>query len=173
MREGAGMPKKIENVRALLLKEARRLLEKEGYGKLTMRSVASACGLGVGTAYNYFSSKDMLVASFMLEDWQTALQKMQSCQESGIKKVECVYQSLLEFIAQHQALFSDLNAQKSYSAGSAIWHKQLRDQLAAAVLPACSDQDGFLSQFIADSLLSWSAEGKDFSHLSPIIEKLL
>lgn len=169
------MPKKIENVRELLLKEARRLLEKEGYAKLTMRSVASACGLGVGTAYNYFSSKDMLVASFMLEDWLTALQKMQACQESGVKKVECVYQTLLEFIAQHQALFSDLNAKKSYSASSATWHKQLRSQLAQAILPACQDkeQGEFLSEFLADALLSWSVEAKDFSALEPIVKKLL
>lgn len=169
------MPKKIENIRQLLLDKAKWLLEKEGYAKLTMRSVASACGLGVGTAYNYFSSKDMLIASFMLEDWRNALQKMQACQAKGVEKAECVYQNLLEFIAQHQTLFSDEGAQKSYLASSATWHKQLREQLSQAVLPACQgkEQEEFLSLFIADSLLSWSVEGRAFSDLKPIIEKLL
>ena len=38
----------------------------------TVRSVAAGCGVAVGTVYNYFSSKDMLIAAFMLEmDGQT------------------------------------------------------------------------------------------------------
>ena len=169
------MPKKIENIRALLLSEATRLLEKEGYEKLTMRSVASACGLGVGTAYNYFSSKDMLIASFMLSDWLNVLEKMNACQEKGVDKVKCIYENLLDFIAQYQALFSDEGAKKSYLAGSAAWHKQLREQLAQTIAPACQGdkKEGFLSEFIADSLLSWSVEGKEFSSLAPIIKKLL
>ena len=169
------MPKKIENVRALLICEAKRLLKQDGYSKLTMRSVANACGLGVGTAYNYFSSKDMLIASFMLEDWLSALAKMNACTAVGVEKVECVYQTLWEFIVQNQTLFADSSAKKSYSAGISTWHKTLREQLAKAVLPACLgvENSGFVSQFIADSLLSWSAEGIEFSLLKPIINKLL
>ena len=51
------MPKIIENVREQLLGEAKRQIAKKGYGKTTIRSVASACGFGVGTVYNYFKSK--------------------------------------------------------------------------------------------------------------------
>ena len=47
----------------------------------------------VGTIYNYFSSKDMLVASIMAEDWLTSLRNMQnSCKvsstiEQGVKAI--------------------------------------------------------------------------------------
>ena len=169
------MPKKIENVRVLLMQEAKRLLQIDGYAKLTMRSVAAACGVGVGTVYNYFSSKDMLIASFVLDDWLQALKKMQQCDEAGVDRVAHVYRCLSKFISQNGALFHDESAKKSYSAASNVWHKQLREQLAKAVLPACKGQDGeeFLSLFIADCLLSWSAEEKDFSDLAPIMEKLL
>ena len=67
------MPKIIENIREKLLEEAKRQVMEQGYSAMTIRSVASACGVGVGTVYNYFSSKDMLVASFMLEDWMKCL----------------------------------------------------------------------------------------------------
>ena len=51
------MPKIIENIREKLLEEARRQVMEEGYEAMTIRSVAGACGVGVGTVYNYFSSK--------------------------------------------------------------------------------------------------------------------
>ena len=50
------MPKIIENLKARLIAEAKRQIEEAGYGAVTIRSVASSCGVGVGTVYNYFPS---------------------------------------------------------------------------------------------------------------------
>ena len=49
------MPKIIDNVRKKLLDEARKQILEKGYSAVTVRSVASACNIGVGTVYNYFS----------------------------------------------------------------------------------------------------------------------
>ena len=46
------MPKILENIREILLQEAKRQVFENGYSSLTIRSVASACGIGVGTVYN-------------------------------------------------------------------------------------------------------------------------
>ena len=70
------MPKIIENLRDQLLQEARKQIAERGYTGTTIRSVAGACGVGVGTVYNYFSSKEMLIAAFMMEDWQKQLDAM-------------------------------------------------------------------------------------------------
>ena len=67
------MPKIIENLRERLLKEARAQSRQAGYDSLTMRGVAQACGVGVGTLYNYCPSKDVLVASFVAEDWHSVM----------------------------------------------------------------------------------------------------
>ena len=67
------MPKIIENLESRLMEEAKRQIEESGYGAVTIRSVAKGCGVGVGTVYNYFPSKDDLVASFMLADWKECL----------------------------------------------------------------------------------------------------
>ena len=74
------MPKIIDNVREELLKEAKRQVNEEGYAQTTIRSVAKGCGIAIGTVYNYFPSKDMLIATFMMEDWSIAF--------SSIKKYE-------------------------------------------------------------------------------------
>ena len=64
------MPKRIENLEHRLIEEAKKQIEKAGYGAMTIRSVAKACGVGVGTVYNDFSSKEALIATHLLEDWK-------------------------------------------------------------------------------------------------------
>lgn len=50
------MPKIIKNLESKLIAEAQKQILAQGYGAVTIRSVANACGVGVGTVYNYFSS---------------------------------------------------------------------------------------------------------------------
>ena len=64
------MPKIIEDVREDVLALSRRILLEEGPQALVIRRVASDLGLATGTIYNYFPSKDVLLAEIMLEDWQ-------------------------------------------------------------------------------------------------------
>ena len=67
------MPKIIENLESRLMEEARKQIEESGYDAVTIRSVAKGCGVGIGTVYNYFPSKDDLLAAFMLADWKVCL----------------------------------------------------------------------------------------------------
>lgn len=171
------MPKIIENVREQLLSEAKRQIEENGYAKTTIRSVAGACGLGVGTVYNYFPSKDMLIASFMLEDWQHCLQTMRAlpCNDPLVF-MEGIQSALRSYIDKHQALFSDSDAEKVYTTAFAGRHTLLRDQLAEAIRPICifspSVEPAFLARYLAESILTWTVAGTEFSTLSPILKLL-
>ena len=72
------MPKIIENPESRLVAEARKQALEGGYSAVTIRSVAAACGLGVGTVYNDFPSKDALPAAFLLEDWKECLRAVEA-----------------------------------------------------------------------------------------------
>ena len=54
------MPKIIENIREKLLIEAKKQVMENGYSSMTIRSVATACGVGTGTVYNYFPSQSLV-----------------------------------------------------------------------------------------------------------------
>ena len=168
------MPKIIENLREKLVAEAQRQVEESGYAALTIRSVAAACNVGVGTVYNYFQSKDALVAAFMLEDWQKCMAKIQLSAEenrSADPVLRCIHTQLLSFISVHQALFADEAALASFSGSPSPYHSMLRTQLAQPLRVFCPDD--FTSEFIAEALLTWTVAGRGIEEILPLLEKLL
>lgn len=171
------MPKIIENCREKLLDEARRQINECGYGALTIRGVASACGVGVGTVYNYFSSKDALVATFMLEDWQAATADMHKAFGSGMPMeiLSAEYDGLVSFAARHRALFMDPAAIAAFSVLPRAWHARLRKQLAAPLETALAPRANarFLSQFLVESLLTWAQAGVAKDELTAVWQPLL
>lgn len=168
------MPKILENVRERILSEAKKQVTEKGYTKMTIRSVAKACGLGVGTVYNYFPSKDVLIASFMLEDWQKMLSEIRENPEGTPKEVlNKVYTELQSFSTTYRGVFRDSAAIKVFAVASGEWHPQLLEQLASVLQPVCEKngktQDAFFSKFVAEALLTWTVKGTSFTELYEVL----
>lgn len=93
------MPKTIDNLREQLLEEAGKQVAENGYAKTTIRSVAKACKIAVGTVYNYFESKDMLIASVMAEDWFACLNAMKNRTSTDARTVlEKIFNGLIFWV---------------------------------------------------------------------------
>ena len=140
---------------------------------MTIRSVAKACGVGVGTVYNYFPSKDALLASYMLSDWNRcvdAIQAVSTYSESPEPVVHCIYDQLLAFADRHKTVFQDEAAAASFAGSSSRYHGVLRSQLAAPLRKFCGD--AFAAEFIAEALLTWTMEGKALSQIQGMVERL-
>lgn len=167
------VPKIIENLRARLVEEAGRQVEAEGYSATTVRSVAAACGVGVGTVYNYFDSKDSLIAAFMLEDWRIcldAIRQAAGCADGPEPVLRQAYAQLRAYAERHQALFRDKDAARSYFSALGAYHGRLRDTLAQPLRRFFSED--FLPAFLAEALLTWTMEGKPYEALAPVFRKL-
>ena len=52
-----------------ILKTSRELIRQQGWSALNIRSVAAACGVSVGSIYNYFDSKAALVGAAAESIW--------------------------------------------------------------------------------------------------------
>ncbi len=171
------MPKIIENLPEKLLAETRRQVSESGYGAVTVRGVAAACGVGVGTVYNYFPSKDVLIASFMLEDWNDALDAMRvAFSDADARAVlSAEYDGLTAFLRRHERLFSDPEAIRTFSQMSHKRHDQLRAQLAEPLrktLAGRAEAD-FLADFLTEALLAWTMAGTDKTTLFSVLDRLL
>lgn len=128
------MPKQIPELKTRILREARTILLTEGYRALSMRALAQRCDVAPGTLYNYYSSKDALVAGIMLEDWQKCMAQMDAFAaqphslEQGLRGL-C---ALLEtFTACYQGVWAQYGGSSRAAGYAARYHHTLREQLAA------------------------------------------
>lgn len=53
-----------------ILGASRELIRRQGWSAVSVRSVASACGVSVGTIYNHFGSKEELVGETVESVWR-------------------------------------------------------------------------------------------------------
>ena len=170
------MPKILESMREELLKTARKQIAERGYANTTIRSVAAECGIAIGTVYNYFPSKDVLIATFVSEDWRACIAPIaETTGDDAETHLKRISSAIRAFADSYSALFSDGDAKNAYYAAFSERHRQLREQLAGLILPMCGDcpDRTFLSEFIAEALLIWTTEGKPFEEIYPIIKKLI
>lgn len=168
------MPKIIVNLESRLIEEAKKQIEESGYGAMTIRSVAKACGVGVGTVYNYFPSKDDLLATYMLSDWNecvTVINAVSTYSEHPAPVIRCIYDQLLAYAGRHQAIFRDETASASFAGSISRYHGLLRTQLAAPVRKFCCSD--FAADFIAEAILTWTMAGKSFDEIYGMIDKLI
>lgn len=167
------MPKIIENLNQRLLEEARRQISESGYGAMTIRSVAAACGVGVGTVYNYYPSKEALAAAFILEDWKVCHGRITACAESAKGRepvLWAIYENLQQFIADHTAVFQDESAAATFTGSFSQYHGLLRSQLAQPIRRFC--RDDFTAEFIAEAMLTWTVAGKSFDELGKLLQRI-
>ena len=174
-KRNCNMPKIIENVREQLLAVAKKQISERGYANTTIRSVAGECGLGVGTVYNYFKSKDMLIASFMAEDWRACLDDINASPVSSAEELlQLIYDALINFSRLHKTLFADADATKVFFTVFSERHKLLRDQIAQILIPICPEENApFVSEFVAEALITWTVAGKDFEDIASQMMKIL
>jgi len=167
------MPKIIENLPQRLLEEARRQIEQSGFAAMTIRSVAKGCGVGVGTVYNYYPSKEALVASFMLDDWNACVTSIQdTADRSEVLEpvLRIIYEKLNLFMEQYDPIFQDASAAVSYTGSTSQYHRVLRAQLAKPIRKFC--RDDFSAEFIAEAILTWTVAGKDFDELKAVLLRI-
>jgi AcrR family transcriptional regulator len=167
------MPKIIENLQSRLMEEVRRQIEEGGYSAMTIRSVAQKCGVGVGTVYNYYPSKDALLAAYLLSDWSQcvfAINAVSTYSDTPTPVLKCIYDQLCGFARRHAAIFRDDAAASAFAGSFSRYHGLLRSQLASPLRKFC--ESDFMSEFIAEALLSWTMAGKDFQEIYGMIHKL-
>lgn len=164
------MPKIIEDLHDRILAQAEKELFEKGYSNMTMRSVAEGCGIAVGTVYNYYKSKDVLVAQIMLRDWTRIMNTVKFRCESSISIHEAfheMYNGVIEFVETYESVW------RQYGKDISVRHempmqfdwliKQLSEILEEVLIRCHNEEDPYMPVFLAEILLN-TATKKDFKY---------
>lgn len=94
--------------RETILSQCRQLVMENGMAAVNMRSVASSCGIALGSLYNYFPSKSVLIAATVESVWTDIFY---GASEPGqfmnfIEAVQWVYQSLYQGSLTYPGFFT-------------------------------------------------------------------
>ena len=125
------MPKVIENPQGRILACARTMLLEQGIDHLNIRAVAAACGMAVGTVYNYYRSKDQLIASIMLEDWLLCMREAAGDAAAACTPADglrAICRGIARFAGRYRTLWLH-----SVQAPDRSYHARLIEQLSALV----------------------------------------
>ncbi len=170
------MPKVIENLRTTILDEARKELAESGYDGLTVRQIATRCGIAVGTVYNYFESKDIILGALLGEDWHNVLSEM-DIRISGSSSVHeglCIVAEGLEgFCARHRKLWSEYKMTESAAYYSQNGHQMLLNALSPRVETIIGGSGDGTSEIICETMISLATHGKHYKEKSNIIERMI
>ncbi len=164
------MPKIIENLNENILATAKIQLFEKGYNDMTMRSVASDCHIAVGTLYNYFESKDLLIAQIMLNDWKEIMRDVKAqCRyvDNIFDGFKIVYDGVSDFSDRYDSVWTQYGKSLSIKKEMPVQFDLLITELSGIldeILIRCHDEkDRYISVFLSEILISAAAK-KDFEY---------
>ncbi|MGH4138263.1 TetR/AcrR family transcriptional regulator [Clostridium sp.] len=110
-KRGDNMPKVIENLRETIILETKNILLTQGFRDLNIREIAKSCNIGTGTFYNYFSTKEDLVAEIFREDWKKVfniVDELKLTEEPCKEKIRKIYLSIGMFVNSYIPIFYEM-----------------------------------------------------------------
>ena len=123
-----------ENLREELIRNGLKILDAEGYGGLSLRKVANACGVSHTAPYRHFKDKEDLVTAIAVtvlhqfnESLRAAIAKHPNDVRSQVNEMGCAY---VQFFVENPAylrllFFSDVSRRidEKFSDGDIVFEK--------------------------------------------------
>lgn len=172
------MPKIIPELKDRFIEAAKmRVLEAND---VTIRQVAQDCDTAVGTVYNYFPSKEALLAEVMMTDWRICCEHMRlDAAGSGepLAALRATTRALREFTTKYAPLWRNYA-----SARDSMETLNKRHHLIIAEIAAAASQtldrfgvqgDAYLPEVLAELILYASRTEDGFGRIVGVLGKIL
>ncbi len=183
------MPKNLTNVKEDILAVTRQMIKETGYSELNIRNIAARCGVATGTVYNYYSSKNQIIAEILMNEWKLMLRRIdQNTKNTSqiIDKLEIIFNELNYFMINvHGKWFQDHPIENTEEMNVSKLNEKrvlLRNQISEKVLTLvnsyCDMQKSSpetldICDIISHILISYSNESAGFAKIKPSLCALI
>ena len=172
------MPKIIPELRERFIEAARDQLLRDH--DITIRKVAKECETAVGTVYNYFPSKEALLAAVMMDDWLACCRQMHEGAAAAGDPVSAIRQAtaaLRRFTASYAPLWRNYASARDSVDALSLRHRQIIRAIsgvAGEVLERFSiSGDAHLPEVLAELILLASRTDDGFERIAGVLERIL
>ena len=142
-----------------ILKTSRELIRQQGWSAVNIRSVAAACGVSVGSIYNYFDSKTALLCAIVESIWGeifrrpedgAGFQDTQACIVWMYERMECGCRQYPGFFTLHSLGFMQEDKSDGKRRMQQTW-QHIVDRLCFVLRQDAKIRDGaFTEQFTVE-----------------------
>ena len=142
-----------------ILKTSRALIQEQGWSAVSIRSVAAACGVSVGSIYNYFDSKAELVSATVESVWReifhrpedgSAFQDTLACVTWMYKRMEYGCKHYPGFFSLHSLGFMGEDKADGRQKMHKTWQHILDELCAVLKRDTRIRSDAFTEEFTAE-----------------------
>ena len=172
------MPKRLPEIKARFIDAARKRLTDNH--DITIRQIALDCNTAVGTVYNYFPSKEHLLAAVMMEDWQVCCRRMREDADQAcgpLAAIEATTKALRRFAVQYAPIWRVYAAARGSMAELNNRHRMIIEEISATVEGTLVRfnirEDPCLPEILAELILLASRTDDGFDRISSTLKKIL
>jgi len=145
----------LEHRKSTIIRAAIRILNKKEYSDCPIEDIARAAGIGKGTVYLYFKSKEELYFSIMLNvigGMKGIVEDIYAAGGSAPEQVRKIFERLAEYMKEHEHLMMVIGEEAKPAHGR--WHDRLHGSF-----------DGIKKIF--RKIIRKGIAAKEFKHYSP------
>lgn len=126
---------KVVTSKSEVLQVSRELIQKSGWSAISIRAVASACDVSVGTIYNYFDSKSDLVSAAIESVWCDIFHDSENAEQFGdtLSCIKWLYERIEYgnkvypgFFSLHSSIFASLEKKDAVLLMKKTWDHILK-----------------------------------------------
>ena len=130
------MPKIIMHLQEQIIMQAEKLLVQEGPEKISIRSVAKACGIAIGTIYNYYPTKDALIADLIIHRWTKSKDDIYKSLDGAFdvgSGLDIIFKGIKDFSIENRNIWKATAVSKQYSESYPKFHLKLSEEVSSLV----------------------------------------
>lgn len=143
-----------------ILKISRDMIQQQGWSAVNIRSVAAACGVSVGSIYNYFDSKAELMGAVVESVWheifhrpedESMFQDTQTCIAWIYERMEYGCKQYPGFFTLHSLGFMQEEKSDGKRRMQRTWQHILDELCSVLKMDTKIREDAFTEQFTAEN----------------------
>lgn len=170
------MPKIISANKESIIKVTNDIIKNEDYENLNCRYIANKAGIGLGTIYHFFKSKDEILAFILLDDWKSHLKSINlNCKL--LEGVENIYNGLMAFSKKYYSLWEYTKKFSNEYISYLSKHSILVNQISALLIELYKfnkvDFENDEIEFIAEMILIYATRLYDYNRMEKIFIKII